>query len=40
LLEIECPPAVERLTIVLPGGETLFEMNNLRYLGRDLGRRT
>lgn len=39
LVEIECPRTVERLTIVLPSGETLLELNNLRHLGRDLGRR-
>lgn len=38
LIEIECPPAIERLDIMLPGGESLFELRSLRHYGRDLGR--
>lgn len=39
LMEIDCPPSVDRLDLLLPGGELLFELHNLRHLGRDLGRK-
>jgi hypothetical protein len=39
IMELECPASVDHLEILLPTGDTLFELHNLRHLGRDLGRR-
>jgi hypothetical protein len=39
IMELECPASVDHLEILLPAGDTLFELHNLRHLGRDLGRR-
>lgn len=39
LMEIDCPANVDQLDLTLPNGDVLFELRNLRHLGRDLGRR-